>query len=109
MAKYKDRGILKWAPFDALDGQHTVLEDMIYNVNKKDKTTLSEDQEEEIDSIIRFSYENKKEVIIKYYSCGYNNDTYGYIKNINSVKKMITLDTNEEIDLDNILSIKMVD
>ena len=35
MSNYKDRGIMKWAPFDALTGHGTMLEDMIYNINKK--------------------------------------------------------------------------
>ena len=107
MSNYKDRGILKWAPFDALSSQKSILEDLIYNLEKKDKSILSEDENEELNETIKKALQENKNVSIDYYNDGYVYSTYGKIKKINSVKKIIIMDTEEEIYCEDILEIKI--
>ena len=108
MSNYHDRGILKWAPFDALTGQHTVIEEMIYNINKKEKAVLSDDEYEETDATLKEAFEKNKNVSIDYFKDGYTFTTFGFIKKIDSVKKAIKLDTEETILLEDIIQIKIV-
>ena len=51
MSEYKDRGIVKWAPFDALIGHSAMLENMIYNLSKKQKNSLSDDEYEDMSNL----------------------------------------------------------
>ena len=108
MSNYHDRGILKWAPFDALTGQQSVLEELIYNINKKEKTSLSDDETDEMNAIFNEAHENKKIVTIDYYSDGYTLTTFGKIKMVDSVKNTLILDTEEEISISDILQIHIV-
>lgn len=107
MSNYKDRGIVKWAPFDALSSTQTILEDLIFKMNKKQKNYLSEDEFAEMNETIKKATSEKREVLIKYYNNGYTYTTYGTIKKTDSVKNIITLDTLEEILFDDIIDIKL--
>lgn len=49
---YKDRGIIKWAPFDALVGFNDLIKEMLNNKNKIEKPILNEDRLEKMDRII---------------------------------------------------------
>jgi len=106
MSEYKDRGIMKWAPFDALDGHGTMLEEMIYNINKKEKNAISDDEYEEINKAVNEAIEKDKFISIDYYFDGYTYSTFGKIKKIDIVKKQIELNTLETVDFDSILRIK---
>ena len=106
MSEYKDRGIMKWAPFDALEGHGTMLEEMIYSINKKAKVDLSEDEYEELNKTIKEAIEKNKEVSITYYNDGYTYDTFGHIKKIDEINKILILDTEEKIEFDSVLIIK---
>ena len=50
MSEYKDRGIMKWAPFDALNGHTAIIEEMIFNLNKKQKRIISTDDFDEFNA-----------------------------------------------------------
>ena len=43
---YIDRGIIKWAAFDALSGYHSMLKEMQHRLGKKAKPILSDDEYE---------------------------------------------------------------
>ena len=103
MSNYKDRGLIKWAPFDALTGHSSMLEDMIYNLSKKEKNTLSDDEYQEINNNILEAYEKHKTIYIDYFEEGYTFSTFGIIKQLNSVKKELILDTGETINFDSII------
>ena len=108
MSNYKDRGIMKWAPFDALTGHGTMLEDMIYNINKKQKAELSDDEYKEINDTIKEALNSNKQISIDYYNDGYSFTTFGKIKKIDEINKLIKLDTEETIPFDDVLQIKLM-
>lgn len=108
MSNYKDRGIMKWAPFDALTGHGSMLEEMIYNINKKQKNELSEDEYKEINETIDQALKTNKQIAIDYYNDGYTFTTFGKIKKLDEINKLIKLDTEESIPFDDVLQIKLM-
>jgi hypothetical protein len=108
MSNYKDRGILKWAPFDALTGHNEMISDLIFNLAKKEKPELSEDEFEELNNTIEKAVSNNLCLSIDYYENGYVITTYGKIKKVDSVKKILYLDTEEEVSFDSIIQAKIV-
>ncbi len=108
MSEYKDRGIIKWAPFDALSGHGALLEDLIFNLNKKEKAILSDDEYEELNKTVSNAYNNQKTISIEYYNNGYSYQTFGLIKKIDSVKKVIKMETGESIFFSDVLKAKLL-
>ena len=108
MSNYKDRGILKWAPFDALTGHNEMISDLIFNLAKKEKPELSEDEFEELNNTIEKAVSNNLNLSIDYYENGYVITTYGKIKKVDSVKKILYLETEEEVSFDSIIQAKIV-
>ena len=108
MSNYKDRGIMKWAPFDALTGHGTMLEEMIYNINKKEKQELSDDEYQELNETIKEAIDSNKQVSIEYYNDGYSFVTFGKIKKLDSTNKKIKLNTEETIPFEDVLQIKIM-
>ena len=108
MSEYKDRGIMKWAPFDALSGHGAMLEDLIFNFNKKQKTILSDDEYEELNQTVLNAFNNQKNISIEYYNDGYSYQTFGIIKKLDCVKKVIKMETGETINFDDVLKAKIL-
>ena len=108
MGNYKDRGIMKWAPFESLDGRQDVLEELIFNLGKKNITTLSNDALALMDENAKYAVENNKNVSITYYSDGYTYSTIGKINKIDQINKTILLDTNEKISVDDVLRLEVL-
>ena len=84
-----DRGMKKWAPFSSLIEQSTCLEKMLYERNKIEKPSISQDKAEEINRIL--SNYHKQEVVITYYFDGYLYTIKTRIKNINLNEKCLYL------------------
>jgi len=106
MSNYKDRGIMKWAPFDALEGHGQMLEELIYNMMKKEKSTLSEDSYKQIEEELNKAISKDKNVSIDYYKDGYVLKTYGKIKKLDQINKLIVLSTEETIQFDDVLDLE---
>jgi hypothetical protein len=104
MHKYVDRGIIKWAPFDALVGYQTILSELRYKLGKKDHPQLSDDQYEELNRKLNFVFHHKIDVTIEYFSDGYVKSSYGTIKKLDFIHRLIVLSTYEKIDSDSILN-----
>ena len=108
MSNYHDRGIIKWSPFDALNGRDEVLEKLLYEVYKTQKSILSEDEIEELNKTLKKAVDQDKQIVVEYYLDGYTYQTFGKIKKVDSINKKITLDTLETFNVDDILEIKIV-
>lgn len=107
MSNYRDRGILKWAPFDALDGHSQMIEDLIFNLAKKEKPSLSEDEYEELNTLFKTAIDESLPITINYYNDGFINTTYGRIKKFDDVKNELILDSKETIDVSLIISAEL--
>ncbi len=105
---YKDRGIIKWAAFDALNGFNSMLKEMKYHLRKIEKPTLSEDAFEMLNRTLNEALHNNLEVAITYYIDGYSKITYGKIKKVDYIYKFVVLSTLEKISASDILNIDLL-
>lgn len=98
---YKDRGIIKWAPFDSLGNINNLLTEIKYKNNKKNKVVLLEDKLEQLDFVINKAIRDNEVINIEYFEDGYTKLVYGRIKKVDLILKMIILE--------NKISIKIID
>lgn len=105
---YVDRGIIKWAPFDALVGYHTILSDMRYRMGKAAQPVLSDDQLLELNQNLMLAYKLNIEIEVTYFSDGYLKATFGNVKKIDWIKKFIVLSSFEKINACDILRIELI-
>jgi hypothetical protein len=104
-SRYVDRGIIKWAPFDALVGYHSLLEEMKHRLGKKDKPILSDDDFEELNRKLILALKETKEIEIRYFQDGYIHSTFGTIKKVDYTKKQLVLTTCETLAAADIVEI----
>lgn len=105
---YKDRGIIKWAPFDALVGFNQMISDLKNRLGRKDKPILQEDQLFEMDCIIKEAITNKKELQIDYYHEGYIKSIYGFIKKVDLYNRQLILEYQIIISLEDIVNLSVL-
>lgn len=94
MSNYIDRGIIKWAPFDGLAGFNDLYQNLKYQLNKKAKPILSEEQLYYMDITLKEAINNHSELIITYYSNGYTNNIFGHITKVDPLKKLVFINGN---------------
>ena len=104
---YVDRGIIKWAPFDALVGYHSLIQELKYRLGKKDRPILSDDQYEEMNRKLQIAVYQNLEIEIEYYKDGYTRATLGTIKKIDWIQHLIILSTFEKIYAHDIINIQL--
>jgi hypothetical protein len=104
---YVDRGIIKWAPFDALVGFHGILQEMRHQMFKSDKPTLSEDQYAELNQKLNLAFNLQLEIQVSYFSDGYVKTTFGFIKKLDWINRTLMFSHYEKIQADDILEIHM--
>ncbi|MBI9009244.1 MAG: YolD-like family protein [Tenericutes bacterium] len=105
---YRDRGIIKWAAFDALSGFNPMLREMKHRLNKTKKPILSEDDFTNMNFALQEAILDEKEIAITYFEAGYSKITFGYVKKLDYNTKIITLSTTEKINAFDILSIQVI-
>jgi hypothetical protein len=103
-----DRGIIKWAAFDALSGYHSMLKEMQHRLGKKAKPILSDDEYELLNRNLQVAMNNHKEVELQYYSDGYIKTTYGQIKKLDFINKTVILTTYEKISADDVVNLVLI-
>lgn len=104
---YKDRGIIKWAPFDALAGFDAVISKMIYDKNKIDKPELTEDRLYQMDIVIKDAIRKNMELEISYFTDGYIKTIYNKILKIDIYSKTIILDSNIKLNISDIMNLEI--
>lgn len=102
---YKDRGIIKWAPFDALIGFNNLVNEMLYKKYQKEKPLLSEDKLEELDRTIKLAIINDSEIQICYYEDGYFKTVVDKIKKVDLQNRLLYLQSNISLYLDVIIDL----
>ncbi len=105
---YKDRGIIKWSPFDALVGYHSLISELKYRLGKRNKPILSDDQYDELNRNLTLAFHNKLEIEIEFFNQGYYKYTFGTIIKIDWINKMIILSNFERINALDIIEIHMI-
>ena len=108
MSNYKDRGMIKYQPFDSLTNSQKMKHEIQLKKNKITQPTLSEDQLEEIDMKIKEAYYNKDKVKVSYYLNGAILEKEVKIKLIDYNKKQIILSDNTKVYYKQIVKVKNV-
>lgn len=105
---YKDRGIIKWAPFDALIGFHGLINDIVEKRNRIEHPILLEDKLSELNETFTKVLNENKLASYLYYEKGYIKETYGNIIKFDRLTKKIKLDNLLFIRLEDILEINII-
>lgn len=106
---YHDRGIIKWAPFDALVGYQSLLNELRYRRNKEKKPILTDDQYDYLNQKLLFANEFNKAIRIHYYVDGYTKTVFGHIYKLDWTFRKIILDGRFHIFADSIIEIDVFD
>lgn len=88
----KDRGMIKWIPFNSLVSNKDVMKFLILEKNKISKPIISEEDSKTFEELIIEAYYMHNKVLISYYKNGYIYKTTSYIKKIDKVQKLIYLE-----------------
>lgn len=105
---YMDRGLIKWAPFDALNGYNSMLQEMKYRLRKQEKPILSNDQYDELNRTMEEAIINNESVEIQFFDHGYVKVSYGKIKKLDFVYKHVILTTEERIPAGDVISVSLI-
>ncbi|VEU80525.1 YolD-like family protein [Haploplasma axanthum] len=108
MNKYKDRGIIKWSPFDSLAGFNDLYTELKYKLGKMDKPILSEDQLNEMDINLNKAISNNCEISVTYYQDGYRKNIFGYISKIDYLNMCIYIERNK-LEINSIVDLFVYD
>ncbi len=86
----QDRGYIKWAPFNSVINDKTIIKDLINKKRKITKPTLSQDQIDFLNEKIFEAYTNHIKVNLFIYINENVIKLIGFVNNINVSKKYIT-------------------
>lgn len=106
MGNYIDRGLMKWAPFDALAGHSELIAKLKMDKLKKEKPTVDEDRLADMNIILLKAYKNKEEIKLTYFKDGAFLETYGYIDELDFLEKSIKINTGETFSVTNVINIE---
>ena len=90
----KDRGMIKWMPFNSLMNGRVIVNNLLDEKSKIKMPILSDDEIGEIENNIINAYYTQNKIIITYYKNGYLLKTKSLIKKIDYTRKIIYLDNN---------------
>jgi len=106
MPKYRDRGIIKWAPFDALISYQDVLKTMLYERGKREKPILTDDQYEILNRHISEAMITKVSISLTYYEDGYFKMMEGTIKRYDEIAKKLIFVEGYSINIHQIIDVR---
>lgn len=87
----KDRGMIKWMPFNSVVSNKEVLVSIMKEKAKVNKPIMSDDEKSIIEEAIIDAFYMQNKVNITYYKNGYTYEYNGTIKKIDSSNKLIYL------------------
>lgn len=87
----KDRGMIKWMPFNSVVSNKEILYSLMKEKEKITKPNISEDETKAFEKAIIDAYYMQDKIHITYYKSGYSYEYYGIIKKIDSSNKLIYL------------------
>ena len=93
----KDRGMIKWAPFNSLMNPRKTINSLLIERGKIEKPQISEEKQKALEEKIIESYYCQSLVLITYYKDGFLLKVKSKIKKIDSVYKTIYLENQNKI------------
>ena len=101
----KDRGMIKWAPFNSLINSQYLINSLVFEKTKINKPTISEEEQKIIEEKIIEALYCQTTIIITYYQNGFLLKTKSKIKKIDSIYKTIYLENHTNLLFNQILKI----
>lgn len=89
------RGMSKWRPFSTISEQYQQLDEYMESQNKIDMPILSDEQIHKINDAMNYFYKNKKVATINYWNNGYILEIVGYIINLYTMERYISVKDNK--------------
>ncbi len=102
----KDRGMIKWMPFNSLINSKEVVKSLIHEKSKITKPIISEEESKNIEELIIEAFYMQSPVLISYYQNGYIYKIKSYIKKIDQIQNLIYLNATK-ILFQQIISVKL--
>lgn len=93
----KDRGMIKWHPFESLTPSKKVIDTILYEKSKRKKPILSLDQQQELEEKLVEAFYEQIEITLKIYKNGYIETTTSSILKMDYIHKNITLKNRDKI------------
>jgi len=87
----KDRGMIKWAPFNSVANVENIINKLEYKKRKVSKPVLSDDQTVRLNKVLLEAFQTKSIVLLKYYLDGYSYFQRGGIERIDSNKRFFVI------------------
>ena len=106
--KYKDRGIIKWAPFDGLAGFNNLYEELKKSLEKLNKIELEENKLEEFDVTLKQALKKSLSILITYHFEDKNHQVEGFVRKVCLIDKKIVLEPFKVINLKDIIDLKIL-
>lgn len=91
----KGRGMAKWRPFATMSEQYQKLDEYMESQNKIDMPILSDEQIEQINNNMNYFYSTEKVATINYWNNGYILEIVGYIINLYTMERYISVKDNK--------------
>ncbi len=103
----KDRGIIKWMPFDSLENSKKIVESILYEKSKIEKPILSKEQIEEIEEKLIEAFYEQEPITLQVYKNGSIKKMTSTILSIDTIYKKIILKNHEKILFNQIIAISL--
>lgn len=101
----KDRGMIKWQPFDSIISSKEVINNILKEKDKQDKPILSLEQMEDLNNKIFENFYAKNYITLTFYEANYIKQIKGKITFIDEYKKIIWINNNKKLHISQILKI----
>lgn len=103
----KDRGIIKWLPFENLANNKKIIDTILLEKAKIKKPVLSLEQQETLEEKIIEAFYEQISIILKFYKNGYIYTLNTKILHLDSNSKKILLENKKSILFNQIIDIKL--
>ncbi len=103
-----DRGIIKWQPFNSCFNPELIIKNININKMREIPPTLSEDQLNNLENLIKEAYNLKLYIKLKYYYDGKIKEIIGKINKVSNQEKKLYLN-NTTIYFTQVLEIIKID
>jgi len=108
MSNYIDRGLMKWMPFDALNGFTSMIQDLKKNLLLTPEKILTQDQYDLLNYNLNEALHTKKEIVLVYYQHQKYVETTGSIIKVNPYTKTLLLSTKEMIPINRVILLEII-
>lgn len=104
---YIDRGIIKWAPFDALSGYQTLFNDLKKRLTEQEKPLLSDDMYLALNENLMMALNTKASIQLTYFKAHSIHQITGIITSVDWIHKRLIINHQLRLKSDDIIAIDL--